>query len=64
MILISRYRACTHRSHRRTGADLFDGSPTSLEHIKAGKLRALAVTSATRSEVLSDVPILSDFLPD
>jgi tripartite-type tricarboxylate transporter receptor subunit TctC len=42
----------------------FDGIPTSLEHIKAGKLRALAVTTATRSEVLPDVPILSDFLPD
>jgi tripartite-type tricarboxylate transporter receptor subunit TctC len=37
--------------------------PTSIEHIKAGKLRALAVTTATRSEVLPDVPSLSEFLP-
>jgi tripartite-type tricarboxylate transporter receptor subunit TctC len=41
----------------------FDGLPTSIEHIRAGKLRALAVTTATRSEVLPDVPILSEFLP-
>ena len=41
----------------------FDGIPTSIEHIRAGKLRALAVTSATRSEVLPDIPTLSDFLP-
>jgi tripartite-type tricarboxylate transporter receptor subunit TctC len=41
----------------------FDAIPTSLEHIKAGKLRALAVTSATRAEALPDVPALSDFLP-
>jgi tripartite-type tricarboxylate transporter receptor subunit TctC len=40
-----------------------DPIPTSLEHIKAGKLRALAVTSATRSEVLPDVPALSAFVP-
>jgi tripartite-type tricarboxylate transporter receptor subunit TctC len=41
----------------------FDAIPASLEHIKTGKLRALAVTSATRSEVLPDVPTLSAFLP-
>jgi tripartite-type tricarboxylate transporter receptor subunit TctC len=29
----------------------FDGLPTSLEHIRSGKLRALAVTTATRSDV-------------
>ena len=36
---------------------------SSLPHIKAGKLRALAVTTATRSHVLSDVPTLADDLP-
>ena len=41
----------------------FDGIPTSIEHIRAAKLRALAVTTATRSEVLLDIPPLSDFLP-
>jgi tripartite-type tricarboxylate transporter receptor subunit TctC len=35
----------------------------SIEHIKVGKLRALAVTTATRSEVLPDIPTLADFIP-
>jgi tripartite-type tricarboxylate transporter receptor subunit TctC len=34
-----------------------------IEHIKAGKLRALAVTTATRSEALPDVPTVSEFVP-
>jgi tripartite-type tricarboxylate transporter receptor subunit TctC len=42
---------------------MFDTLATSIEHIKAGKLRALAVTSATRSEVLPDVPTVGDFVP-
>jgi tripartite-type tricarboxylate transporter receptor subunit TctC len=37
---------------------MFDPMPSSIEHIKAGKLRALAVTTATRSEVLPDLPTL------
>jgi tripartite-type tricarboxylate transporter receptor subunit TctC len=37
-------------------------SPT-VEHIRAGKLRALAVTTAMRSEVLPDVPTVGEFLP-
>jgi tripartite-type tricarboxylate transporter receptor subunit TctC len=36
---------------------------SSLGHIKAGKLRALAVTSAQRSHVLPDVPALGEYLP-
>jgi tripartite-type tricarboxylate transporter receptor subunit TctC len=35
---------------------MFDTIATSMEQIKAGKLRALAVTSATRSDVLPDIP--------
>src|SRR6266481_4480606 len=35
----------------------------SIEHIKAGKLRPLAVTTATRLEVLPDIPTVGDFLP-
>jgi tripartite-type tricarboxylate transporter receptor subunit TctC len=42
----------------------FDAIPASIEHIKAGKLRALAVTTVTRSELLPETPPLSDFLPD
>jgi tripartite-type tricarboxylate transporter receptor subunit TctC len=34
-----------------------------IEHIRAGKLRALAVTMATRSEALPDVPPVGDFVP-
>jgi tripartite-type tricarboxylate transporter receptor subunit TctC len=36
---------------------------SSIQYVRAGKLRALAVTTATRSEALPDVPTLSDFLP-
>ena len=36
--------------------------PTSLEFIKAGRVRPLAVTSATRAEVLPEVPTMSEFL--
>ena len=35
----------------------------SIEHIRAGKLRALAVTTATRSQALPNVPTMSEFLP-
>jgi tripartite-type tricarboxylate transporter receptor subunit TctC len=36
---------------------------TSIEHIKAGRLRALAVTTAKRSEILPDVPTIGEFVP-
>jgi tripartite-type tricarboxylate transporter receptor subunit TctC len=39
---------------------LFSGLASSVEFIKAGKLRALAVTTATRSEVLPDIPTLGE----
>ena len=42
---------------------MFADTPSSIEHIRAGKLRALAVTTATRSEVLPDVPTVGDFVP-
>src|SRR5690242_19064435 len=42
---------------------MFDNLPTCAEHVKSGKLRGLAVTSTTRSEVLPDLPALADFLP-
>jgi tripartite-type tricarboxylate transporter receptor subunit TctC len=37
--------------------------PGVIEYIRTGKLRALAVTTATRSELLPDVPTMGDFLP-
>ena len=42
---------------------MFDNVPTSLEFIKAGKIRPLAVTSTTRSEVLPDLPTVADYVP-
>jgi tripartite-type tricarboxylate transporter receptor subunit TctC len=42
---------------------MFDNVPTSIEFIRAGKLRPLAVTTATRSEVLPDLPTVADFVP-
>jgi len=41
---------------------MFDNVSSSIEHIRAGKLRPLAVTTATRSEALPDVPVIGDFL--
>jgi tripartite-type tricarboxylate transporter receptor subunit TctC len=41
----------------------FGALPPSIGHIRAGKLRALAVAGVTRSEVLPEVPTVHDFLP-
>jgi len=37
--------------------------PSSLEHIKAGRIRVLAVTTAMRAEALPDVPTVGDTVP-
>jgi tripartite-type tricarboxylate transporter receptor subunit TctC len=42
---------------------LFNSLPSSIEYIKAGTLRVLAVTTATRSEALPGVPSLGEFVP-
>ncbi len=42
---------------------MFDVVGSSIEHVRAGKLRALAVTSMTRLDVLPDIPTVSEFLP-
>ncbi len=42
---------------------MFDALPSSIEHVRTGKLRALAVTTAARSPALPDIPTLSDFVP-
>jgi tripartite-type tricarboxylate transporter receptor subunit TctC len=42
---------------------MFGNMPSSIEHIRAGKLRPLAVTTAARSEALPDLPPVGDFIP-
>jgi tripartite-type tricarboxylate transporter receptor subunit TctC len=41
----------------------FDVMPTTIEYVRTGKLRALAVTTATRSPALPDIPVVGDFVP-
>jgi tripartite-type tricarboxylate transporter receptor subunit TctC len=42
---------------------MFPTMSTSIEYVRAGKLRVLAVTTATRSEALPQIPAMSDFVP-
>ena len=42
---------------------VFSTVPAAIEYIKAGRLRALAVTTATRSELLPELPTVGDFVP-
>jgi tripartite-type tricarboxylate transporter receptor subunit TctC len=43
--------------------DVMFGSVSSIEYIRAGKLRPLAVTTATRAEALLEIPTVGDFVP-
>ena len=60
-----------YRSQASALTDLLGGQvqvdfatiPPSIEYVRTGKLRALAVTAAMRSEALPDLPTVSDFLP-
>jgi tripartite-type tricarboxylate transporter receptor subunit TctC len=42
---------------------MFDNLTSSVEHVRGGRLRGLAVTTAARSEALPDLPIVGDFVP-
>ena len=42
---------------------MFPGMSSSIEHVRAGKLHALAVTTASRSDALPDIPTVGDFIP-
>jgi len=42
---------------------MFDVTPSSTPQIRAGKLRPLAVTAATRVDVLPEIPVMGDFVP-
>jgi tripartite-type tricarboxylate transporter receptor subunit TctC len=63
-----------HVPYRSSGAavtDLLGGEvqtmfaplPPSIQYVKSGMVRALAVTTSTRSEALPDIPVLADFVP-
>jgi tripartite-type tricarboxylate transporter receptor subunit TctC len=39
---------------------MFDNMPSALPHVKAGKLRAIAVTTATRSPAMPDLPTIAE----
>ena len=41
----------------------FASTPASIEYIRVGRPRALAVTTATRSDALPDIPTVGEFLP-
>jgi tripartite-type tricarboxylate transporter receptor subunit TctC len=41
---------------------MFPATVSSIEYIRAGRLRALAVTTATRSELLPDIPTVAEFV--
>ena len=64
----------THVPYRSVGAGItdmlsgqvqvtFGTSASTIEYIRAGTLRALAVTTATRSQVLPDLPTVAEFVP-
>jgi tripartite-type tricarboxylate transporter receptor subunit TctC len=42
---------------------IFVPTPASIEYVRAGKLRALAVTGTTRLEILPDLPLAAEFVP-
>jgi tripartite-type tricarboxylate transporter receptor subunit TctC len=42
---------------------IFVPTPASIEYVRAGRLRALAVTSATRLQILPDLPSVAEFVP-
>jgi tripartite-type tricarboxylate transporter receptor subunit TctC len=43
---------------------MFSPLPPSIEYVRTGRLRALAVTTSTRSQTLPDVPVIADFVPE
>jgi len=55
--------AGTDRYAQRADQVIFDPVASSIEYVKAGRLRALAVTAAARSEVLPDLATVGDFVP-
>jgi tripartite-type tricarboxylate transporter receptor subunit TctC len=42
---------------------MFDTLPSAIEHIRSGKVRALAMVAPARSELLPNIPTITDFVP-
>ena len=42
---------------------MFDNFPSAIQHVRAGRLRGLAVTSAKRSDIAPELPTMAEFLP-
>ena len=42
---------------------MFSPLPPSVDYVRSGRLRALAVTTATRSQALPDIPVIADVVP-
>ena len=60
------YRGVAHALADLLGGQVqvyFGPAPATIEHIRSGKLRALAVTTSTRLEVLPDIPTVGEFVP-
>jgi tripartite-type tricarboxylate transporter receptor subunit TctC len=60
------YRGAAHALSDLLAAQVqvpIDNVPTSIEHVRAGRVRGLAVTSAWRSDLLPTVPAFAEFVP-
>ena len=65
-IVVVRYRGSPAALTDLIGGQVqtaFDAVPTSIDHVRTGRLRALAVASPTRLEVLPDIPTVAESVP-
>jgi tripartite-type tricarboxylate transporter receptor subunit TctC len=65
-IVVVRYRGSPAAATDLIGGQVqmaFDAVPTSIEHVRAGRVRALAVASPARLDVLPDIPTVAETLP-
>ena len=66
-IVVVRYRGSPAALTDLIGGQVqtaFDAVPTSIDHLRTGRLRALAVASPTRLEVLPNIPTVAESVPD
>jgi len=60
---MSRIAGVSFRSAQRSGARAFCPAARGCRYIRAGNLRALGVSTATRSDALPDIPAIGEFVP-